>query len=91
MRTQSDEALRILKQTIIEGWPENKALLSQSIAPYYNYRDEMSVQDGIILRSERVVIPASMRHEMKQKVHAGHSGINSCLRRARELLARNFS
>ena len=46
----------------------------------------MSVQDGIILRGERVVIPSSMRYEMKQKVHAGHSGINSCLRRARELI-----
>ena len=86
MKTQSDDTLKLLKQTIIKGWPQNKASLPLSLTPYFNYRDELSVQDGIVLRGERVVIPTSMRHEMKMKVHAGHTGINSCLRRARELI-----
>ena len=55
------------------------------ITPYFDYRDELTVQHGIVLREERMVIPTSMR---KDKVHAGHSGINSCLRRARELIFR---
>ena len=84
--TNADNTLKLLKNTIMEGWPENKFLLPTPLTPYYNYRDELTVQDGIILRGERVVIPTSMRFEMKQKVHAGHSGINSCLRRARELI-----
>ena len=86
MKTQSDDTLKLLKQTIIEGWPQNKASLPLSLTPYFNYCDELSVQDGIVLRGERVVIPTSMHHEMKMKVHAGHTGINSCLRRARELI-----
>ena len=44
------------------------------------------VHDGIILRGDRVVIQHQMRPEMKENVHAGHSGINSCLRRARQLI-----
>ena len=86
MKTQSDDTLKLLKQTIIKGWPQNKASIPLSLTPYFNYRDELSVQDGIVLRGERVVIPTSMHHEMKMKVHAGHTGINSCLRHARELI-----
>ena len=60
--------------------------MPNSLTPYFSYRDELTVQDGIILRGERVVIPAAMRPDIKVKVHAGHMGINSCLRRARELV-----
>ena len=86
MKTQPDDTLTLLKQTIIKRWLQNKASLPVSLTPYFNYRDELSVQDGIVLRGERVVIPTSMLHEMKMKVHAGHTGINSCLRRVRELI-----
>ena len=86
MKTQSDNTLKLLKQTIVEGWLQNKVSLPLSLTSYFNYRDELSVKDGIVLRGERVVIPASMRHEMKMKVHAGHTGINSCLRCAQELI-----
>ena len=49
--------------------------------PYFDYRDELTVQGGIVLRGERVVIQTSMRKELKAKVHAGHFGTDSCLRR----------
>ena len=85
-KTKADETLKLLKQTVMEGWPENKGLLPKPLTPYFDYRDELTVQDGIILRGERIVIPSLMRREMKQKVHAGHTGINLCLRRAREFI-----
>ena len=54
--------------------------------PYYHYRDELAVSDGIIMRGERVVIPLSMRKEMKRKIHTGHMGMNACLRLARDVV-----
>jgi transposase InsO family protein len=84
--TEQDESLRMLRDVVVKGWPQNKATLPQAVAVYYSYRDELSVQDGIILRGERVVIPRSMREDMKKRLHAGHLGINSCLRRARDVI-----
>lgn len=81
--TENDSQMQKLKQTISAGWPTTRNEIDSELASYFNYRDEMTIENGIILRGERIVIPKSMRYEMKQKVHAGHTGINSCLRRAR--------
>ena len=44
------------------------------------------IQDGIVYRGDRIVFPKALRQDMKNRVHAGHLGINSCLRRARDLI-----
>ena len=84
--TSKDATLQNLKDVIINGWPQHKNKLPDCLQPYFNYRDELTIQDGIIVRSDKVVIPVSMRSEMKRKVHVGHLGINSCVRRARQLI-----
>ena len=81
--TEKDKDLQEVIKVISKGWPENKNYLHNCVLPYFSYRDEMTIEDGLVLRGERIVIPAALRHSMKEKVHAGHLGINSCLRRAR--------
>ena len=44
------------------------------------------VQDGLIFKSNRVVIPKELRADMLKKIHTSHLGIDGCLRRARECL-----
>lgn len=84
--TVLDPTLNQLKLVILQGWPDLREEVPPSTLPYFPYRDELTVQDGIILRGDRVVIPTSLRRDMLLRVHAGHHGINSCLRRARELI-----
>ena len=84
--TEKDQALQELTKTVSAGWPSEKNCLPENVKPFYNYRDELSVHDGIVVRGDRVIIPKTMRKEMLIKLHAGHSGINSCLRRARDLI-----
>ena len=84
--TDKDKTLRILRQVIFNGWPDDKCQLPQAVLPYYSYRNELSVHDGIVLRGQCVVIPRTMRNDIKQCVHAGHLGINSCLRRACDIV-----
>ena len=84
--TEKDTTLQQLKATIMEGWPNEKQHVNPCIFAYYHFRDELTVQDGLIFRGERVVIPASLRTSMKQRIHTSHLGIEGCLRRAREAL-----
>jgi len=78
--TQCDPIMCELKNIITNGWRNRRTQAPQSIVSYYNCRDELTVQDGVMFRGERIVNPLSMRQEIKHIVHAGHMEINSCLR-----------
>lgn len=69
----------LLMQVLMRGWPDTKNEVPDGLQPYFSYRDELTAQDGIIFRGERIIIPQSLHAEMKKKVHAGHLGINSDL------------
>ena len=84
--TLLDRVLQELGKVIMEGWPNDRRRVPCRLLPYFSYRDEVTIQDGVIFRGERIVIPSSLRKSMKEKVHAGHIGINSSLRRARDLI-----
>lgn len=84
--TAADEILRMLKDTILEGWPDHKSQFSLQLTPYFNIRDELTVSGGVIFRGERLAIPKQMRAEIKRDLHVGHSVVEGTLRRARELV-----
>lgn len=77
---------KILKSVILQGWPSERHDAPAQVTPYYSIRDELAVQDGLIFRNERVVIPKALRGDMKQRIHLSHMGAESCLRRARECI-----
>ena len=82
--TEQDETLQILKSVILRGWPQVRENLPVLTTPYFSMRDELIMQDGMIFKGQRIVIPHSLRSEMKRRLHASHLGAESCLRRARE-------
>ena len=84
--TESDDEMKLLKSIIINGWPGDKLQLPPEVLPYFSIRDEHSVQDGIIFRGERAVIPSELRNVLKEKIHSSQLGIEGCLRRAREAI-----
>ena len=49
---------------------ETKHEVSHRLTPFFGIRDELSMQDGIVLRGERVVIPKSLQHQMVSRVHS---------------------
>ena len=56
------------------------------IRPYWNYRDEITVIDGIVFKSRKIIIPKALRSEMLGRVHTGHMGVQKCKERARDVL-----
>ena len=75
--------MNCLTNIIKEGWPREKKNIAHEIREYFGCRDELNVQDNVIYRGERVIIPRSMRNETLQKLHLGHFGIVGTLQRAR--------
>lgn len=79
-----DKSLQVLKAMIKKGWPEHKSNLPSIISPYFNMRDEMSIQDGLILKGERVAVPHASRSKLLKGIHSSHIGVNGCLNRVHE-------
>ena len=84
--TEQDDTLQALKKVIIAGWPEERSELPEQLTPFFSYRDELVVQDALIFKANRVVIPQKLRADMLTRIHSSHLGTDGCLRRARESL-----
>ena len=84
--TKNDDDMNVLRKVILEGWPEDKMSLEETVRPYFQFRHEMTVQDGLIFRGNRVVVPKSQRNILKERLHSSHLGAEGCCRRARECL-----
>ncbi|XP_062542526.1 uncharacterized protein K02A2.6-like [Armigeres subalbatus] len=84
--SDADLEMQSLKAVIMQGWPESRNDLLPELRKYWGFRDELTVYDGLIFKSNQVLIPHSMRNAMLVKIHSGHSGIQSCIRRARQVL-----
>ena len=82
----NDSVLTALQQTIQHGWPNDKKKVPTNIRAYYDYRDELIVQDQLVFKGEKLVIPAAMRREMMSIAHSSHIGIEGCIRRVRDTL-----
>ena len=85
-QTVEDTALQVLKTTILTGWPETKEEVPVIIREYWAYRDELTVQNGVLFKGPQVIIPKSMRPEMLVRIHSSHLGAQPCLRKARDVL-----
>ena len=82
--TASDAELQLVQSFIQSGWPATSKDLDPTIVPYFHVRDELAIQDGIIFRGDRIVIPQQLRKQTLSDLHAAHQGIASTTRRARE-------
>lgn len=82
--TRDDDTLQRLSEIILKGWPKNKRDTPIDIRHYHSVQEELSVQDEIVFRGERVVIPDTLQSDITRRIHSTHLGVEGCLRRARE-------
>ncbi|CAB4036480.1 Retrovirus-related Pol poly from transposon [Paramuricea clavata] len=71
-KTDQDEDLQVLKRVMQSGWTVVKNNLTAAVGYYFHIRDELVVQDGLILRGGRLVIPKAHRKTMMESLHASH-------------------
>ena len=68
---------------VIEGWPVRRDQSSADVKPYWSYKEEISLINGILFKGERLIIPASMRKAVLKQLHQAHLGIEKTKWRAR--------
>lgn len=84
--TEHDEQLQQLLQLVKHGWPEKRSDVPHLLLEFWNIRDEITAEQGILLKGTRLIIPKGLRNLMLSKIHAGHFGVEKCRRRARDAM-----
>ena len=81
--TACDPELVALRDVIIKGWPDTRADCPAQLHPYWTFRDEMGVADGVVIKGDRIVVPVNLRGMVLDKIHLAHQGIEKCKLRAK--------
>ena len=63
------------KNIIITEWLSTKHELHIDRRPYWSYRDDLAVIDGVIMKGWHIIIPAELKQEVLDQLHLHHRGI----------------
>ena len=84
LATQSDPTLCSLTKTIHEGWPQAKKDCPEELLDFWSFRQEISEEDGLLYKNQRLIMPHSERLETLKVLHLGHYAVDKMQLRALE-------
>ena len=72
--TTVDLMLAALTDLNITGWPDSTQVVPEDLHPYWCFRDELTILDGLVMKENRVVIPSNMEPPIACMTHIRVSG-----------------
>ena len=59
-----DKELQSLMHYISTGWPAKRSQIPVSLYPYWNFRDELTIESGILMKNSKVLIPETLNRNI---------------------------
>ena len=80
--TDKDPEMQSLMTAIQNGFPNTHQLSDPSIRQYFNVRDDIWIQDGLVMFKNRLIIPKVLRSDILLTLHSAHQGVQGMRARA---------
>ena len=68
----------------MHGWPNTIREVPSKTQPYLTFREELAVEDGIVLKGTQIVVPHKKCQATFQLIHEGHLVLGKCMLRAKD-------
>jgi transposase InsO family protein len=81
---RSDPDYAQLLALVDEGFPDRKEEVPLALRAFWNVREQLAADEGLVLCGSRIVVPAEKRREVLRLLHASHQGVERTRRRARQ-------
>lgn len=81
--TKNDTTLQQLRNIVFNGWPDTQNQLQAAMKPFWNFRDQITEHDGLLLKGHKIIVPSGEKSNMLNQLHAGHQGVQRTLGIAR--------
>ena len=78
----NDPTFTVLRHYINMGWPSDRRNIPKELHMFWNYKEDLSMENGLITKGARILIPSTLQKILEQ-IH-GHQGIEKCMLKARE-------
>ncbi|XP_054259311.1 uncharacterized protein K02A2.6-like [Macrosteles quadrilineatus] len=75
VETQKDPLLRRVLGYVMFGWPNFVPKEEFELFPFYQRREELAVEQGVLMWGYKVIVPSSLRSYVLNELHASHLGI----------------
>ncbi|XP_052131371.1 uncharacterized protein K02A2.6-like [Frankliniella occidentalis] len=82
--TSKDTGLSTVMQYYQEGWPKHRNKVPMESKPYWGIRNDLFVEDGLVIINDRIVVPVVLRPKVLKRLHAAHLGMDKTKSRARQ-------
>ena len=84
--TREDPITGTVYQLTQQGWPHQRRHSPRMARAYWDFRDELSTDDGLLLKGPRIVIPSCLHEEYLERLHYGHLSASKIQDNARQHL-----
>ncbi|XP_014361064.2 uncharacterized protein K02A2.6-like [Papilio machaon] len=71
--TSRDTILHRVLKYVLNGWPKKET--NPNFKPYFLCRNQLSLENGCLMRGHKVVVPSSLRQKILDELHTSHLGI----------------
>ena len=70
----NNSEMHVLADMIITGWPDKIKAVPHPLCPYWQHHETLTMEDGLVLCGEALIIPPSERERILQQLHQFHQG-----------------
>ena len=74
----TDQEKNLITKFITQGWPDSAKGLPKDIHHYWWSKEGSSIDNSLVFRSVRLIIPEVLIPEILDRLHDGHQGITKC-------------
>ena len=82
--TQRDPILATVYQLTQQGWPHQRRHVPRMARRYWDFRDELSTDDGMLLKGLMLIILGELQEEYLSRLHEGHLSANKVQENAKQ-------
>ena len=80
----SDPSMVTLANFIESNGSSSQPTLPPALQPYYRFRSDLSMIDGVALYKHRVIIPPALQDNILHCLHSAHQGVTAMMARAED-------
>ena len=82
--SRSDPQVQQLAEQIPRQWPSRYRDCPEALKPFYRCREELGMVEDLVVRGERLLVPAILRPRLLAAAHEGHQGMVRTKQRMRQ-------